>query len=324
MSEATYKCATCKQTLCDKEFNKDIHAKRGRRASCKGCERCKRDKKKQNKLQGTKEVIDAIKEEPKAQPEPQTGKGPKYTHQIGCKWPVQTDYATWDWETKVEKDKHYLIAVVGSRNSGKTTLLANTWDFFVKRLDLCFLFSYSLQAPIYNVFLSEKDRKLCFGEFLPELLQELEMLQKMLNNELNIGIFLDDMSDEHGVKNANELMQLAIRGRNKKHTLYISTQSKILINKTTRKNIDFLALTKSRTPEERDDVVDAFLYDIIPVPPDCERSKDKKAYYMKWLYENTRHKTAMFIDYLNPQDEFDEMIYKYNSFKDGTIVTPAA
>lgn len=234
---------------------------------------------------------------------------------IQSKYPIETDYPIFPFEEKFEDGKHYSLALVASRNSGKTYFIKHIFPLLRKKYDFIVVFSNSLQAAIYNDnFFTEEEEKFLFDEYNPGVLKDLERLQKHTKNGFDICVIFDDcvsMKQKH----SDQLTQMYTRGRNMNMTIIFSTQSPMFIDSDSRGNIDFLFILKVRTPNMKEKVINHFLRHTVPLPEALSRNSTntpKKSeadrYYQSWLFENTQDHNIVIIDYLN-----DDQIYKYKA-----------
>lgn len=203
-------------------------------------------------------------------------------------------------QDKIEEGKHYATVIVGSRNSGKSTLLGTWYPVLKEKFDVNVLYSMSLNAPIYKEILkTEDDWKTAVEGFSPEIMNSLEKLQKSLKNPLDICQIFDDQVDFTRQKNSDELVQMFIRGRNFKSTIVFFTQSVIALTPSSRENIDYLVITRIRTPEMKENVIRKMLFHIVPTR--SKTTNGKIAELSKWLnfmtVENEYSKIV--IDFLN-------------------------
>lgn len=294
-------CATCKKQLDETAFWKDKRSSSGYRSSCKDCEKAKKQgRTKKASLPTPQEQLQVNTTENNKVMEG----GVKYSFDDSFKgnYAIQTEYPEWNFDEKFEIGQHYAIAVVGSRKSGKTTFMKHMWPFFESRFDLIIFFTLSLQAKIYD-FIMKSKKTIALEVFTPQVLDVLEKYQKATDNSLSIGIYFDDCSDKSFVKHSNDLLQLFIRGRNKNHTIFFSTQSPMFLDPDWRANTDFLLMLKCRTHEMKEKVTDIFLYGVVPTAPACETKSKKIEYLHQWIKVNTRKHRIMCIDFLNDNEE---------------------
>lgn len=311
-------CSLCKKPKALTSYYKDKHQPLGVRSACKECEAVKRaeTKKRKNlidqtslpeaKRQKLEEPVNVKGEQPSKQEKVndamQLSEGPipeHVCHTLHGDVPIETSYPPFDFESCFEKGKHYSVSVIGSRNSGKSTLLVHTWPFYKSRYDLMILFCNTLNADIYNEMLTEQDRELAFDEFTPQILRDLTLFNKLTKNSIHIGFYFDDCSDMSFTKNNNDILQLYITGRNKNMSVYYSTQSAMFINRNSRENTDFCFLLRCRTPQMKETVIEQYVQGIIPVPAGIKSKSDKQTYYSDWLTVNTVDRQIVVIDFLH-------------------------
>ncbi|MCA2711282.1 MAG: hypothetical protein IM488_18310 [Microcystis sp. M025S2] len=215
-------------------------------------------------------------------------------------------------EDHLEKGKHYSAVIVGSRNSGKTHLLGDWYKTLRKLYDINVLYSSSLNAPVYKekVLTEKDDWKTAVEGFSPKTMQALETLQKALKNPLDICQIFDDQVDFSKQKNSDELVQMFIRGRNFKSTIIFFTQSVIALTPSSRENIDYLVITRIRTPEMKENVLRKMLFHIVPTR--SKTTNGKIAELSKWLnfMTVTNEYSKIVIDFLN-----SDKIYKISGNK---------
>ena len=201
----------------------------------------------------------------------------------------------------IEKGKHYSVVVVGSRNSGKSYLLGDWYKTFREKFDINVLYSMSLNAPVYKerVLTEKDDFKTAVEGFQPKIMQALEKLQKELRSPLDICQIFDDQVDFSRQKNSDELVQMFIRGRNFKSTIVFFTQSVIALTPSSRENIDYLVITRIRTPEMKENVIRKMLFHIVPTR--SKTTNGKIAELSKWLNFMTvdNEYSKLVIDFLN-------------------------
>lgn len=293
------KCKTCNETLPISMFHKDKHTLTGFKYTCKDCTKKKKDASKR-----IVEIAQVKKEEPEN--EEASTKKEKLVDNPQKVYQVESGYPEFDFEEKFERGKHYALGFPGSRNSGKTTTLSYVWPFIKDRYDIIILFTNSTNAPIYKTFLDDLDRQFVFDDFKPEVLKDMEKFQKLTENGLDWCIIFDDCSSmKH--KNADEIMQLFIRGRNEDCTVMFLTQSIMFLNPNVRANIDYAFFLRCRTPSMKVKIIDNFIMDVVPVPPEVKTKSQKYEYYSQWLDTNCGEKgQVVVVDFLN-----DDQIYSF-------------
>lgn len=212
---------------------------------------------------------------------------------------------TFNIEENFPFDQHHSVAIVGSRNAGKTTLMKSLWPFFKKKFDFIIVFCNNPQAEIYE-FMDEKDRRFVFDIFHPNILEQISEFQKKSGNLFDIGVFFDDCSSTRGNKFDDAIQQLYIRGRNMKCTVLFSTQSPSFIAKDNRANIDYLFLLKTRTVEMKNVVAERFLNGIVPIPPEIKGKQNKLDYINRWASDHTDNNEIIVVDFRH-----DDGLFRY-------------
>jgi hypothetical protein len=215
-------------------------------------------------------------------------------------------YPPFNYEDRIVEGKHYSFAKMGSRNSGKTTHLRHEWPFWRKRYDFIIFFCNSVNAPIYKTFMTDDERHFMFKDYDPNIIDDLERLQDLTENEFHILIIFDDCSS-YNHKSSDEILQLYIRGRNMNISVMFSTQSLMFLHPDSRGNTDFCDILKQRIPNMKLKLIENFLLDTIPIPPEVVRRSDKITYLSKWIDLNTKDHNIIVLDFLNE----DEMIFSY-------------
>lgn len=314
MEVSVKKCSICNESKATIDFYKDKKQPLGLRSACKECDKKRKKENKQKKTLKRERESEIehdskkLKSETSEQTLTETAESSEDLRDQEGTFQVETNYPEFPWQEKFEPGKHYSTFITASRNSGKTTMLKHLWPFFKSRFDIIIFFTNSLQAAIYKEFLDTEDRKTAFTMYHPGILKDLDVLQKLTENALHIAIFFDDCSDLSFVKNSDDILQLFIRGRNKNHSIFYSTQSPIFINRNCRANTDFLLMMRCRTPAMKETVIKEFLYDIVPVPKVITKKSDKFKYYSDWITKNTLDRRMVILDYLN-----DDEVYQYRA-----------
>lgn len=148
------------------------------------------------------------------------------------------------------------IALIGSTRSGKTTFLTHILDkYFSKHIKV--LMSNSIHAPIYK----EIDDCIKSPLYIPRIIKEGYEINRKTNNHYPFLYILDDVVDK---KHDKELMKTLTIYRNSGISCVISVQSPILLNSTSRGNINFVMLGKMNSDESIEKVVRMYLMSYLP------------------------------------------------------------
>ena len=148
------------------------------------------------------------------------------------------------------------IALIGSTRSGKTTFLTHILDkYFSKHIKV--LMSNSIHAPIYK----EIDECIKSPMYSPRIIKEGYEINRKTNNHYPFLYILDDVVDK---KHDKELMKTLTIYRNSGISCIISVQSPILLNSTSRGNINFVMLGKMNSDESIEKVVRMYLMSYLP------------------------------------------------------------
>lgn len=307
----TQQCKKCLDYLPISSFNKDKHTKTGLKYSCIECLKSDRLTKKRTR---ELEFLDTLRSDYVQEPDdkkqrkmPELVNKADFNGKISIEeLPIKTDYPEFDIFNKMEVGEHYAVLLCGPRRSGKTTWISYIWSFLKTRYHIIYFFTNSSNAAIYKTFLTEKDREFMFEEFSEGVLSDIERLQQMTEGALDICIFFDDMSSNKN-KNSEAFMQYWIRGRNMYASIFFATQSRTFLSPDERGNVDFAFLFDPKNPEMKTRIIDSFLMNSVPCPPECTSKTKKYTYLMNWLKENTKHHGIRVLDYTDAEN----FIYKF-------------
>lgn len=148
------------------------------------------------------------------------------------------------------------IALIGSTRSGKTTFLTHILEkYFSKHIKV--LMSNSIHAPIYK----EIDDCIKSPLYIPRVIKEGYEINRKTNNHYPFLYILDDVVDK---KHDKELMKTLTIYRNSGISCVISVQSPVLLNSTSRGNINFVMLGKMNSDESIEKVVRMYLMSYLP------------------------------------------------------------
>lgn len=187
----------------------------------------------------------------------------------------------------------YNVGVIGSRFSGKTTLLESVYEDLVNDADITYFFCGNPQAKIYKFI---KDKRFLFEEYNSDILTDMRYLQRRLDNLLKINYIFDDSSSRKGNKYDSEIATTNITGRNFNATLWFLTQAATYIDKSNRANLDYVFLLKMNTDEEMETTVFKFLRGIIKPPEYIKSNKEKDNFIKQWFIENTQDHNMVFVN----------------------------
>jgi hypothetical protein len=279
--------------------------------SCKSCRKREIMRNKKVRLPGGEKEIPVSQQE-KNDPKPPGEPNPeivvdvpkeqikKHYTDFGIQLP---DLLTFDWDT-YKPGLHYSTAFLSARNTGKTTLLKDFYKNVVrKNYDLGVLFCNSLNASIYE-FLTEDEKRTAFGIFNKNVLQFQEEMQKRSNNYFHFVDIWDDCIDFNSQKNADEVVQIYVRGRNSNTSICFSTQAVTAIAKPARGNIDFLFFGRVNVGEAWEQVVETLFRGLIgfdiPIKLECQ-------FWHDLIHTKFEPYTFLVIDFLH-----GGKLYKYN------------
>jgi hypothetical protein len=207
----------------------------------------------------------------------------------------------------LDPEQNYSMAFIGARFAGKTKFLEYLYQNWIKdTFDLVIIFCDNPQAEAYD-WLPKKQLKFVFPEFHSSVIRDLDIFQNLTKNALKIMVIFDDCSSKRGNKYNDALQQLFIRGRNLNMSIIFSTQSSNFINSDSRGNLDWLFLFKHNSSKKKQNTIEDFMWDVIPIPEEAKKNRSKKLeYYMQVLAETTADHNILIIDYRN-----GELLYKY-------------
>lgn len=187
----------------------------------------------------------------------------------------------------------YFVALIGSRFSGKSTLLGNHWEEITESADLNCLFCNNPQAGVYEYV---KDRRFLFEEYNPKIIKDCRILNRRLDNLLKINFMFDDCSSDAGNKYDQQIVQTAITGRNFNATMWFSTQALTFLQKKTRANLDFVFLFRTNTDDEQESMVKKFIQGLLPFPSYMVKKSQKEEYMKDWYNAMTENHSCIFIN----------------------------
>lgn len=154
-------------------------------------------------------------------------------------------------ELPEEKTGGCSFCLIGSTRSGKTTLLKNIiCDYFKKHITV--LMSNSIHASIYK----EIDGCIKSPVYSNRVIKEGYEINRKTHNNYDFLYILDDIVDK---KFDKELLKLLTIYRNSNLSTIISVQSPMLLNTTSRSNINFVILMKLNSDESIEKVIRMYL-----------------------------------------------------------------
>lgn len=221
---------------------------------------------------------------------------------------VQLDYPKFEISQEWKPETEYACVMTATRGSGKTAFLAHHYNYWLSIYDAVFLFCFNPQSKHYDWLDPDYRDQWVFEDWVPEVAQELEKLQKGTKNAFNFLFIFDDCGNN--VIKANEnLRQLYLRGRNIRISVLISTQTPMLIEKNCRGNTDFYIGGHHRGPELKETVIRTFVNGEVPLPSELfgHKRSVKQDYYNRWLDENTKDHWFLVINYTA-----DNKVMKWN------------
>lgn len=189
-----------------------------------------------------------------------------------------------------EPDKCYSSIFVAIRRSGKTYLLKSMYDKIVRDNDIVFFLSNSIHNTTYD-FVKENRFTYYNNKFFSDILR----FQRGTNNEFRIAVILDDMVSVTQ-KYSNGLLQFFVRGRNCKISVYFSSQTETLINKTCRQNSDFIFIGNTPTYDIRENIIQFFLKGNVDIPKSIKSRYMRNDYIDKFLLHHTKDYKFLVID----------------------------
>lgn len=206
----------------------------------------------------------------------------------------------------------FTAGLIGSTRSGKTTFLNHYVPKIADKYDLIILFSNSSHSDAYDPIKKIKDKLIVFDSFIPEIIMQLEYLQKNTDNLLQILIILDDEIDS---KNQQTLIKLFCVLRNSNFSTIFSGQEYTMLSKQARNNMNYCFIFKQNSISSYEAIYKMFLYGVLE-----ERlglSKDLKKYQItKACIDFMRAATSDHnILFLNILDDFQINILSKNYVK---------
>jgi hypothetical protein len=197
-------------------------------------------------------------------------------------------------DAKIGKKTCHSAIFIGASKSGKTTMIARILELIQDRYDLILFFSYSLHDPVYKfIDRSPESKYMLYDDFSPEAIKMAFKLNKKTNNALQILIIMDDMIGGK-IKHSDVILQAMSRGRNSGISIFLSSQSATLLEKSGRSNVNYMFILSPGPGDMQTTVVEKFLYNAIQLPaydPNTGKAFTKR--------KKTEHLTAL----LNSKNE---------------------
>lgn len=201
------------------------------------------------------------------------------------------------WDPKqIEDDKDYSFLFVAIRRSGKSVFIKYLYPQIKQQNDTVFFISNSIHHEQYNYIKDD----VVFEDQHPGLFKDLFKFQKMSNNFLKIAVIMDDCISLKK-KNEDGLMQLFTRGRNSRINIFLSSQSRALINKNSRQNSDFVAIGNCPSKETREDIIKTFLDGLIKIPSSIKTKSQKIDYMDKFVLHYTKDYNFIIVNNITRQ-----------------------
>lgn len=326
-------CSRCGETKKASQFYDDRHAKNGKKSWCKKCILEKRKEKNGNGEPARKRrKIDGVEHHPvrtvhtpgsnsnvqlsSKPPSEEAAAEDEYMVDNNYGLPegadrldirkanLRKEYLQFQLSDHCKPHEMFSMAMIGSRGSGKTTIIYNMCDEWEEKFDLIIVFSNSIQAETYK-FLEERDKFILLPDYDGEVIRYFEMFQRRTKNGISVLFLFDDCSSLRNVKYSDELLQLFIRGRNMRASVIVSTQSPMLINKDSRQNTDYMLLLKLRTEDMKENVVNHYIRGHVPLPDAIDKKSHRYDFYYKWIADNTKDHECRVFNFK------DDKIYSY-------------
>ena len=186
--------------------------------------------------------------------------------------------------------------ITGSTKSGKTYLLNDIFKQIHKQYDICILFSVNCHIDNYESM--RKEGAIIFDKFdgNEKVINMLHHIQKKCNNFLKILVMIDD---EIQSKHNMVLKNLMTTFRNSHFTTFVSLQSHIMLNKSSRNNCHRIICLKLNSNEELREFVEKMLYGLIEVPKKYKSKNDKLDYLCSFYRQHTENYNCFIIDTIN-------------------------
>lgn len=265
------KCIQCGEEKEKDSFASDKHCKSGRKGQCKDCVRENRRRRLENKYNEIEYEGDEL---------------------------IPIFNEKFRFNDHFQNEENHSIVFIGPKRSGKSTLLKSFWKDFKSKFDIIFVFCNNIQSGIYQ-FMDEEDRMFTYDKYQPDIIKNMDYFQKQTDNYFQILFVFDDCSSRKGVKYADDIIQLFIRGRNINATILFSTQFLTMLPKESRANIDKCFVFDLRTPEVYEDFTEKMLRALLPNPPELKGRSKQMEWYIKVIKANTEDHRCMVLDYEN-------------------------
>jgi len=188
----------------------------------------------------------------------------------------------WD-PSQIEADNNYAVLFCAIRRSGKSVFIKHLYPQIKEQHDVVYFISNSIHHSQYSYIKDD----VVFEDQHAGLFKAILKFQKWSSNFLKIAVVLDDCISLKN-KNDNELLQLFTRGRNSNISVYLSSQSRAMINKNSRQNSDFVAIGNCPSAETREDIIKTFLNGLIKIPNHIKTKSQKIEYMDKFVLHYTK------------------------------------
>lgn len=211
---------------------------------------------------------------------------------------IKKMYEDSEYDKTKNKTSHYSMIILGSSRSGKTTKIKKIIEEIEHKYDLIFVFSNSLNDPIYNfIDYSEKSKYISLFDYDAEIIKDIFNLQRAVKNIYNILVLFDDCVSNSS-KQSDALMNIFIRGRNSGISIIFSSQSPVLIGKIGRTNSNYVVICKNNSPLIIETIIENFISHQIKIDENISK-RNRDTFYKDYISENTQNYKAIVLDMLN-------------------------
>ncbi len=202
------------------------------------------------------------------------------------------------WEPIFDGETNFSMAMIGSRRSGKTTLLK--WlvrEHMERYFDQIVLITNTLSNDIYTDFAPE-DKLTSLSTFDNNVIQGLIDIQTEDGPDADRVLVILDDSVGNNVKYSQGILKLFCTGRNLNMSIIYSVQDGTLLHPAHRENLDFLIVMRVKTFPKIKHIIDTFLMGNLESGERKTTAKEEFNVWERLLKDVTTDHGALVVDYI--------------------------